>query len=76
MLPTEHPEIYELFISGQFVVKTNTGSINQAAPDMKLQQNHSALKRFWWCDRETSNKKFITEWETAYREILSICMYF
>ena len=53
MLPTEHPEIYELFISGQFVVKTNTGSFNQAAPDMmKLQQtNHSALKKFWWCDR-------------------------
>ena len=51
MLPTEHPEVYELFISGQFEVKTNTGSFNQAAPDMKLQQNHSALKKFWWCDR-------------------------
>ena len=25
MLPTEHPEIYELFFSGHFVVKTNTG---------------------------------------------------
>ena len=26
MLPTEHPEIYELFHSRHFVVKTNTGS--------------------------------------------------
>ena len=41
---TEHPEIYELFLSGSFVVKTNTSSFNGVTPDMKLQQTIWQLK--------------------------------
>ena len=37
MLPTEHPEIYELFLSGHFVVRTNASSFNEVVPDMKLE---------------------------------------
>ena len=38
MLPTEHPDIHELFLAGHFVVKTNIGSLNAVTPDMKLEQ--------------------------------------
>ena len=64
MLPTEHPEIYELFLPGHFVVKTNTGSFNGAAPDMKLEKNHSVLKKSsGGVIGQKSKKKFVTEWE-------------
>ena len=45
MLPTEHAEIYELFLSRPFVVKTNTGSFNGVAPDMKLEQTIQRSKK-------------------------------
>ena len=52
MLLTEHPEIYELFLSGHFVVKTTTNSFNGVAPDMKLEQTiQRSKKKFWSCDR-------------------------
>lgn len=40
MLPTEHPEIYQLFHSGHLIVKTNAG----VAPDMKLEQTSQRLQ--------------------------------
>ena len=60
MLPTEHLEIYQLFLSGHFVVKVNAGSFNGVG--------------LWLWDViwQTSNRKFITDWESAY-EILSNC---
>ena len=41
-----HPGIYELFLSGSLVVKTNTSSFNGVTPDMKLQQTIQQLKKF------------------------------
>ena len=73
MLPTEHPEIYELFLSGHFVVKRNIGSFNGVALDMKLEQTiQHSKKSSGGVIAETSNKKFVIEWELAYHEILSI----
>ena len=74
MLPTKHPKICKLFLSGHFVVKTNTGSFNGVAPDMKLEQTiQRSKKSSGGVIGETSNKKFVIEWELAYHEILSIC---
>ena len=74
MLPTEH---YELFLSGHFVVKTNTGSFNRVVPDMKLEQTiQRSKKRSGGMIGETSNKKFVIEWDLAYHEIRSICNVF
>ena len=43
-LSTKHPALYQQFILGDFVVKTNEGSFNAVACDMKLEQtiNRSA----------------------------------
>ena len=77
MLPTEHPKICKLFFSGHFVVKTNTGSFNGVAPDMKLEQTiQRSKKSSGGVIGEKSNKKFVIEWELAYHEILSICKVF
>ena len=38
MLPTNHPKTYELFLAGHFVVKANTGSINEVERGMKMEQ--------------------------------------
>ena len=37
-LPTEHPEIYEEFVNGQFVVQMHPGSFKTTSPGMKLEQ--------------------------------------
>ena len=77
MLPTEHPEIHELFLSGHFVVKRNIGSFNGVALDMKLEQTiQHSKKSSGGVIAETSNKKFVIEWELAFHEILSICNVF
>ena len=77
MLPTEHPDIYELFLGGHFVVKTNIGSFNAVAPDMKLEQTiQRSKKSSGGVIGQTSNIKFVTEWELTYHEVLSICNMF
>ena len=38
LLPVEHPEIYEKFQQGLFVVRQKPGSFNAVSPDMKLEQ--------------------------------------
>ena len=66
MLPIEYPEIYELFLSRNFVVKTNTGSFNRVAPDMKLEQTiQHSKKSVGRVIGQTSNKKFVTKCELA-----------
>ena len=66
MLPIEYPEIYELFLSRHFVVKTNTGSFNRVAPDMKLEQTiQRSKKSVGGVIGQTSNKKFVTKCELA-----------
>ena len=37
-LKDDHPELHAEFVKGHFVVKSNTGSFNAVAPDMKLEQ--------------------------------------
>ena len=77
MLPTEHPEIYELFLSGHFVVKTNTGSFNGVAPDMKLEKTiQRSNKSSGGVIGETSYKKFVIELELAYHKFSQYVMYF
>ena len=44
MLATEHPEIYRLFLSRHFVVKTNTVSLNGVATNVKLVQRNQRSK--------------------------------
>ena len=51
-LPNDHPNIYTEFLNGHFVVKTNTGSFNGVAPDMKLEQTiQRAQKAVGVCTR-------------------------
>ena len=77
MLPTEHPDIFELFLADHFVVKANIGSFNAVAPDMKLEQTiQRSKKSSGGVIGQTSNIKFVTEWELAYHEIPSICNMF
>ena len=38
-LPQDHPEIYEQFMQGHFVVKQNNREFNAVAPDMKLEHD-------------------------------------
>ena len=44
-LPQDHPEIYEMFIQGHFVVKQNSGEFNAVALDMKLEQTIQRSKK-------------------------------
>ena len=77
MLPTEHPDIYELFLAGHFVVKTNIGLFNAVAPDMESEQTIQRSKVLGvMVIGQTSDIKFVTEWELTYCEILSICNMF
>ena len=77
MLPTEHPDIYELFLAGHFVVKTNICSFNAVAPDMELEQTIQRSKVLLGVViGQTSNIKFVAEWQLAHHEILSICNMF
>ena len=56
MLPTEHPEIYQLFVLGHFIVKTNTG----IALDMKLEQAIQSLQKSSGdVIGEANNRKYI-----------------
>ena len=72
-LPHEHPDTYEEFMKGKFVVKTNPGNFNAVVPDMKLEQTIQRSKKgTGGIIGQTKKDSFVTEWELVYHEVLSI----
>ena len=45
ILPTEHQEIYQHFMTGKFVVQTSHGRFCGVAPDIKLEQTIQRSKK-------------------------------
>ena len=72
-LEEEHPEIHAEFLKGNFVVKSNAGSFNAVAPDMKLEQTiQRSKKSSSGVIGETRRHEYVSEWEVCYHEVLSI----
>ena len=73
-LPSEHPDIYDQFKNNHmFVVKTEHGSFNSVAPDMKLEQSIQRFKKgAGGIIGQTNEVSFVLEWELAYHEVLAI----
>ena len=72
-LSTKHPALYQQFILSDFVVKTNEGSFNAVACDMKLEQtiNRSA-KSTMGIIGKTKALDYVTEWQLIYHEVMDI----
>ena len=72
-LPVDHPEIHVMFMSRHFVVPQINGSFNAVSPDMKLEQSiQRSQKSVHGIIGQTRKSKYVTEWEVAYHETLSI----
>ena len=73
-LPLEHPDIYDQFKNNQMiVVKTNRGSFNVVAPDMRLEQSIQRSKKgAGGIIGQTKQVSLVLDWELAYHEILAI----
>ena len=72
-LPTTHPYLYQQFLLGNFVVKTNVGSFNAVPADMKLEQsiNRSAKSTSGIIGQQKC-LQYVTEWQLIYHEVLDI----
>ena len=70
-LHISHPDVYEQFKANHmFVVKTNTGSFNAEAADMKLEQTIQRSKKgAVGTTGQTKQSGFVSEWELVYHEI-------
>ena len=72
-LPETHPQVYEQFLLGNFVVKTNPGTFNAVSPDMKLEQTiQQSQKSSKGVIGQTRQANYVSEWEVVYHEILAI----
>ena len=72
-LPQDHPEIYEQFMQGHFVVKQNNREFNAVAPDMKLEQTIQRSKiSVKGIIGQTRQVAYVSQWEIVYYEILAI----
>ena len=72
-LPETHPQVYEQFLRGNFVVKTNPGTFNAVSPDMKLEQTiQRSQKSSKGVFSQTRQANYVSEWEVVYHEILAI----
>ena len=72
-LPETHPQVYEQFFRGNFVVKTNPGTLNAVSPDMKLEQTiQRSQKSSKGVIGQTRQANYVSEWEVVYHEILAI----
>ena len=70
-LPQDHPEIYEKFMQGHFVVKQNNRGFNAVAPDMKLEQtiqgSKKSVKRIIGQTRQVA---YVSPWEMCTMKFL------
>ena len=72
-LPSKHPELYLKMVAGGFVVKTNRGSFNYVAPDMKLEQSiNRSAKSTHGIIGQTKCLNYVTTWQLLYHEMLAI----
>ena len=72
-LKTTHPYLYQRFLLGDFVAKTNSGSFNAVACDMKLEQSiNRSAKSSHGIIGQTKYHQYITEWQLIYHEVLDI----
>ena len=72
-LPETHTQVYEQFLRGNFVVKTNPGTFNAVSPDMKLEQTiQRSQKSSKGVIGQTRQANYVSEWEVVYHEILAI----
>ena len=72
-LPQDHPEIYEQFMQGHFVVKQNNREPYAVAPDMKLEQTmQTSKKSVKGIIGQTRQVAYVSQWEILYHEILAI----
>ena len=72
-LSTKHPALYHQFILGDFGVKTNEGSFNAVACDMKLEQTiNLSAKSTMGIIGKTKALDYVTEWQLIYHEVMDI----
>ena len=72
-LPDDHPEIYEKFKAGNFVVNESKKAFSAVSPDMKLEQTiQRSQKSSSGIIGQTRQVSYVSEWEVVYHEILSI----
>ena len=69
----DHPETYEKFMQGYFVVKPNSGEFNAVTPDMKLEQTTQRSKKsVRGIVGQTRQIAYVSQWEIVYHEFLAI----
>ena len=72
-LPQDHPEIYEKFMQGHFVVKQSNREFNAVAPDMKLEQTiQRSKKSVKGIIGQTRQVAYVSQWEIVYHEIIAV----
>ena len=72
-LPQDHPEIYEKFRTGHFVVNESQRAFNAVSNDMKLKQTiQRSQKSTSGIIGQTRQVSYVSEWEVVYHEILAI----
>ncbi len=73
LMQCTHPEVFQRFMAGQFVVKDRAGCFNAVAPDMKLEQSiQRASKSKGGVVGQTRNTAVVVEWQLIFHEILLI----
>ena len=73
-LEVTHPEIFQIFMSGLFVIKEkHSGYFNAVAPDLKLEQTiQKASKSSGGIVGQVKKLSFTTEWQIIFHEIMLI----
>ena len=73
-LEATHPDIFQSFMNGLFVVKDKSlGYFNAVAPDLKLEQTiQKASKGSGGIVGQVKNISFTTEWQLIFHEIMLI----
>ena len=73
ILKTKDPYIYQKFLVGDFVVKTNEGSFNAVGCDMKSEQTiHRSAKSTMGIIGKTKSLDYVSEWQLIYHKVMDI----
>ena len=76
-LKEKHRKLYDTFLAGDFVVKSNKGSFNAVAADLKLEQTiQRSAKSSKGIIGQSKAVDFVTEWALIYHEVLDIANVF
>ena len=71
-LPLDYLEMYQEFLEGKFVVKSNQGYSNSVSREKLEQTKQRSSKSAIGIIDQTRKENFVTKWKSVYQETLAI----